>query len=266
MSINCRMTRDAADARVSRAEMSEMDAHLNVCADCSRYYQELRSLTALLRSQPRVEAPADFEFRVRAGIARAKAAQSETSGFAAGIRRLQQSIFSGSFSGMQATAAAAAVAVIFTVTAYQFDRSDEVTPLRGSSSSLIVADRSGNGSTTPAASAVSSAPTKIAGAAVVGSEDTLRSASAYAGDGLAFHSGPGLRSGHRAPVAASPGVSMIEPSESEAAVSASASSMKVFNSEQGRMISASAQMTLIGAEVSSTQGQVVRSGGYVPSI
>jgi hypothetical protein len=44
--------------------------------DVSPIFASSTSLLALLGQQPRVEAPSDFEFRVRAGIARAKAEES----------------------------------------------------------------------------------------------------------------------------------------------------------------------------------------------
>jgi hypothetical protein len=61
-------------------------------------------------------------------------------------------------------------------------------------------------------------------------------------------------------------VNIAAAGETDAAASqtdGNANSWRVFNHEQGRMVSTTSQLTLIGAESSAPVGQVA---GYVPSI
>jgi hypothetical protein len=56
-------------------------AHLAVCGECRAFRDERESLRGLVASLARVEAPADFEFRLRARIARADGASDARSGW-----------------------------------------------------------------------------------------------------------------------------------------------------------------------------------------
>src|SRR5262249_25839910 len=84
-------------------------SHLNGCPDCHRYSDETASLLGLLGAQPRVEAPPDFEFRLRARIANAQATPViDPRGFLRKIRPW-------TFSWGQTVAAAAALTLVVTV-------------------------------------------------------------------------------------------------------------------------------------------------------
>jgi len=268
--MNCQKTREAISSGIGRAVLA---AHLDGCAGCERHFQEIHSLLALLKEQPRVAAPSDFEFRVRAGIARAKAAQSESSGFSlsSGFQKLRDDLLSGSLSWFQATAAAAAVAVVATFTVYQYSQTDQLGQPTDSAAGLVAAvrvdatagsvnvvgagDGAGGSAVTPSSSAIDAIPTSPTAVSRLSGPSSNRNERAASVSELA------------ASADLSAAVSAIEPSSSDPTVSAANSSMKIFNSEQGRMISASAQMTLIGAEMASpANGRALRGGGYVPSI
>lgn len=88
-------------------------AHLGECLGCRQHADELRTLSALVGSLPRVTAPTDFDFKLRARIARAKAEQREQVGWFA-------QIFNQSFSWAQAGTVMAAVALVVGLTTYQF--------------------------------------------------------------------------------------------------------------------------------------------------
>jgi len=247
--MNCQQTREAIDSGANRAILA---AHLDGCAGCESHLREFNSLLALLRQQPRVEAPSDFEFRVRAGIARAKAEESAPAGFSLGLRRLGDRIFSGSLSWVQATAATAALAAAVTFTATYFGQADHATSPVGSTDRLAAAQPS-NGI------ASGDVLTASPAGSVVASLDSTPSA--------VVPTEVASRSDRGTETARALAVVTAETTDADSATSAVSSSMKVFNAEQGQMISASSQMTLIGAEVSSPMnGQTSRGVGYVPSI
>jgi len=114
--MNCKQTREAIDT-VSRRSLygDSVTSHLNGCLDCRRYSEETSSLLLLLSAQPRVQAPADFDFKLRARIARAQAEQAAP---ATTLQNLQK-IWAQTFSwGQAATAMAAAALVITASTIY----------------------------------------------------------------------------------------------------------------------------------------------------
>jgi hypothetical protein len=87
-------------------------AHLGDCLGCRRHAHEMSGVAALMGNLPRVTAPADFDFKLRARIARAKADErAQGSWFAA--------FFGRSFSWAQASGAMAAVALVVGITTYQ---------------------------------------------------------------------------------------------------------------------------------------------------
>ncbi|NBO63963.1 MAG: hypothetical protein EBU88_03765 [Acidobacteria bacterium] len=249
--MSCQKIRESIE---SGAGLQVLSSHLDGCVSCERHFQEHRSLLALLREQPRVEAPSDFEFRVRAGIARARAAQSEPASVSLGRWLLSGRL---SLSWIQTTAVAAALAAVVTVTAYRYTQYDQMTAPTlatesGVSTSLVAVNQPGAAAirqSTVVAANVIKAPLSAPRVPV--------SSTSIAGREVALAAG-------------SLAVSAVEPSEADS-VSTGGASLKVFNSERGQMISASSQMTLIGAESSSplgssAVGQGARSVGYVPSI
>lgn len=67
--MNCQMARNAIDSNPRSASVgAEAQIHLAQCEDCTGYLR----LLSLIQSHPRVEAPADFDFRLKAKIARAR--------------------------------------------------------------------------------------------------------------------------------------------------------------------------------------------------
>jgi hypothetical protein len=115
--MNCKQIREDIDA-ASRHDMRGGAAmsHLDACPDCRRYSDETASLTRLLSAQPRVEAPPDFEFRLRARMLRAQAAPAITP------RGFFWKILSGTFSWGQTVAAAAALTLVVTVSVFYAGR------------------------------------------------------------------------------------------------------------------------------------------------
>jgi hypothetical protein len=115
--MKCKQIREEIDA-ASRHDMrgGAAKSHLDACPDCRRYSDETASLTRLLWTQPRVEAPPDFEFRLRARMLRAQAAPAITP------RGFLWKILPGTFSRGQTVAAVAALTLVVTVSVFYFDR------------------------------------------------------------------------------------------------------------------------------------------------
>jgi len=115
--MNCKQIREEIDT-ASRYNLygGAVTSHLNGCPDCHRYLDKTASLLGLLGAQRRVEVPTDFEFRLRARMARARdAAESDPQGF---LRK----ILPETFSWGQMVAAAAALALVVTVSTFYIDR------------------------------------------------------------------------------------------------------------------------------------------------
>jgi hypothetical protein len=117
--MNCKQIREEIDTASRYNLGGGVRSHLNGCPDCRRYSDEAASLLDLLSAQPRVEVPTDFEFRLRARIARAQAStQNDRPGF---LRK----IFPETFSWGQMGAAAAALALVVTVSTFYNRRDDQ---------------------------------------------------------------------------------------------------------------------------------------------
>jgi hypothetical protein len=108
--MSCKQIREAIDAASGHNSYSgQVASHLSGCPDCHRYSDEAASLLRLLSAQPRVEAPPDFEFRLRARIAEAQAAP------AIDPQSFLQKIRPWTFSWGQTVTAAAALTLVVTV-------------------------------------------------------------------------------------------------------------------------------------------------------
>jgi hypothetical protein len=116
--MNCKQIREEIDAASRHNPRGDVRSHLNACPDCRRYSDESASLLGLLKAQPRVEVPADFEFRLRARMARAQAANES------GPQGFLRKILPETFSWRQMVAAAAAFALIVTASTF-FARRDD---------------------------------------------------------------------------------------------------------------------------------------------
>jgi hypothetical protein len=115
--MNCKQIREEIDA-ASRHNMRSgaVKSHMDACPDCRRYSDETASLTRLLWAQPRVEAPPDFEFRLRARMLRAQTAPPVAP------RGFFWKILPGTFSWGQTVAAVAALTLVVTVSVFYVDR------------------------------------------------------------------------------------------------------------------------------------------------
>ncbi|MBK7601173.1 MAG: hypothetical protein IPJ07_22660 [Acidobacteria bacterium] len=82
------------------------------CTDCSSYSDQTMGLIALLRAQPMVEVPSDFDFKLRARIARAKSEPESTS--------ILGHLWAKTFSWGQTATAAAALGLVLTFVTYNY--------------------------------------------------------------------------------------------------------------------------------------------------
>jgi hypothetical protein len=115
--MNCKQIREAIDtASRHNPYGGAVASHLNGCPDCHRYLDETASLLGLLGAQPRVEAPLDFEFRLRARLLRTQAAP------AIDLWSFLRKIRPGTFSWGQMVAAAAALTLVVTVSTLYINR------------------------------------------------------------------------------------------------------------------------------------------------
>jgi hypothetical protein len=266
--MNCQSTREAIDSGIvrkmsstvgkSEATRNSLMSHIDSCTDCSGYSGELDSLLSLLKAQPRVEVPSDFDFRLRARIARAESEQREaTSNPIEWLSRL----WAGSLSKVQtsaAMAAMAAVALVISVSTYQINQRSYSPVNSASGGQQVGTFQDGSAqiaSATPGTQVVESAISTISNSS--SSSSMVSSEVAKLNASRAVESRQSVRAGL---------VNIAAASETDAVASqtdGNANSWRVFNHEQGRMVSTTSQLTLIGAESSAPVGQVA---GYVPSI
>jgi len=238
--MNCQKSREAIEMRLNREAMPVSVAnHFDLCVDCQAHARETASLFSLLKSLPPVEAPADFDFRLRARIARARSEQETVATPAAWFNR----IWSGSFSWVQATTAMAAVAAIVSLSTYQFTEQNQSQP-------------------TPSSPAVATIAGETAGLAN-STQAGQPGLSARAAVASAMKSSTRTRVSTERPIATLVANVDVAADSASEKFEAGSNGMRIFNHEQGRMISASQQMTLIGAEGSSAN---TRQAGFVPSI
>lgn len=234
--MKCQDIRAAIDTMSKRAPMShEVKSHTGACTDCSRYADQTTALLSLLSAQPRVEAPADFDFRLRARIARA---QAEPRGVMATI----EALWSKSFSWGQAASAVATLALAVTLTTLYVDRTEE-----------IVAPAQD-------VATMNAAPEKITTAIETAISET-KSETMIAGTPAAMTQRTSARSAARAvpPVE----VERVKASLPDALANNS-DTLRVYNRERGQIIAASTRTTLIGAEAPAAN--LAKNASFVPSI
>jgi hypothetical protein len=160
--MNCKQIREAIDT-ASRHNLysGHVRSHLNGCPDCHRYSYETASLLGLLGAQPRVEAPSDFEFRLRARLLREQAAPAGApQGF---WRKMRPETFSWGQMG----AAAAALVLVVTVWTFYINRDNGAQALSGDGAMSIAVNPQAGGSApaletkTTAVEPVESTPVKF---------------------------------------------------------------------------------------------------------
>lgn len=121
--MTCKETTAAIDIASRRLSFGDaVSSHLSGCPNCRRHADEMSSLLSLLSAQPRVQAPADFDFRLRARIARAKAEQTNPTG-------LFENFWARMFSWGQAATAMATLALVIAFSTFYF-KQDNVTPVK----------------------------------------------------------------------------------------------------------------------------------------
>lgn len=109
--MNCQNIRAAIDASSPCEPFSgNVTSHLAACQNCGDYAAQMTALLTLMNDVPRVEAPGDFDFRLRARLAQAKAAQAPRGGLG-----FFSEFWKLSFSWGQAASAMAAVALVVTL-------------------------------------------------------------------------------------------------------------------------------------------------------
>lgn len=210
--MNCNPIREMIEQSARREGFNEtVRAHLSGCGDCRRHAEQHKTLLSLINAVPRVEAPADFDFRVRALIARSKSEPA--------AKGLLEQFWTRSFSlGQTATALAAVAMAIFASTFY-FTQPAEKT---ASNNDVAVTEPKvipEPGTTQPEQSSVAKAPTAIS---------PIRMSRVRTGGGLRYAKPSGL-----------------QPASLETVVSATDRSTRVFNRANGQVIH---NRDFIGAE------------------
>jgi hypothetical protein len=151
---NCREIRKAVDAASKRSELApDVELHLVKCAECQAHATSNFQLLSLLIAQPRVEVPSDFDFRLRARIARARDEER-------GWRGALAQFWSKSFSWSQAGAAAAVLAITALSVSYYATRTSD-TPSREIAKAVTSTPQTGptqayapSGTSTPAVESI----------------------------------------------------------------------------------------------------------------
>jgi len=119
--MDCQHIRTAIDTASRFEPMGESaQRHLRSCGGCRDYADEMSSFLSLLKSTPRVTAPADFDFRLRARIAEAQAKRRNPFSFLEGFWSL-------SFSWGQTATAMATIALVATLGTFYFVRQKPIT-------------------------------------------------------------------------------------------------------------------------------------------
>jgi hypothetical protein len=114
--MDCQKIKAAIDTASRFEPLSETtQRHMRSCGGCREYADEMSSLLSLLQSSPRVTAPADFDFRLRARIATAQAKRRSPFSFLEGFWSLP-------FSWGQTATAMATIALVATLATFYFVR------------------------------------------------------------------------------------------------------------------------------------------------
>jgi hypothetical protein len=132
--MNCKNYKTAIDTASSRAPYGvEVKSHLSGCPDCRNYADETNSLLALLKQQPRVQVPPDFEFRLRARMAREQSEKRNPLGFL-------EVLWARTFSWGQAATALAAIALTTTFSFYYFNNATQPSTTSGDIAAVATND------------------------------------------------------------------------------------------------------------------------------
>jgi hypothetical protein len=114
--MNCKEIKAAIETASRRNPYgAEVESHLGGCPDCRHHADENNSLLKLLSAQPRVGAPADFDFRLRARLARAKSEQTSPAS-------ALEKFWTRTFSWGHAVTAMAAAALVVAFSTFYFNQ------------------------------------------------------------------------------------------------------------------------------------------------
>jgi hypothetical protein len=244
--MNCQNVRLVIDTATRREMMSEpVNTHLSDCRDCRRHADETRALIALLSAQPKVQAPADFDFKLRARIAGAQAEPRSPWGT---LERFWTR--SLSFSWGRAITATATLALVATFTAIHFNSSDQPAATALDSPAVAVSSPSKSQDYQPTMTGIQSTVSAPQVALTAAKPATVR---------LTARSNK-ISS------------ALVKPAEAEAPrqqINLAGNTAKnedtwhAYNRERGQMVTAPARAVVIGAENSST---LAKATAFVPSI
>lgn len=128
--MTCKDIKTSIDSASRRDPVApSVKSHLMECTDCSSYSDQTMGLIALLRAQPMVEVPSDFDFKLRARIARAKSEPEATS--------ILGHLWAKTFSWGQTATAAAALGLVLTFVTYNYMHTDPNAIVQGVSTSAV---------------------------------------------------------------------------------------------------------------------------------
>ncbi len=137
--MDCQNVQSAIDTDFRRENANEtIGFHLKSCHDCRRYTDETAGLLNLLGAQPRIEVPADFDFKLRARLARAK---SDASSEGLLDRLHARSSITLGYTWGRAAAATAALAILVTITALNFTTGDRIAQSKSEAPSSQIAEK-----------------------------------------------------------------------------------------------------------------------------
>jgi hypothetical protein len=248
--MKCQDIRSAIDAASRREGVpGTVKAHLGGCPDCSRYADETSALLTLLSALPRVQTPADFEFKLRSRIARAK---YESQGQKSFLERL----WANSFTWGQAATVMAAIALVVAFGTIQLRRYNQTTTNTSNLPDI------GNGIVKPSADprvhldpsqARQNGVPEVAALSIASTTQRPNS----------------VRVNPRTPrISESPAMPAMSEVSRAVPVKVSAASqsntLRFYNRERGQIVAAPTQQTFIGAEPSASS--LAKTVVFVPSI
>ena len=262
--MNCQEIRFAIDMENASTNVPAQ-AHLRDCPSCRQHVAETNSLRALLRQQPRLEVPGDYDFRLRARIARAEserqmAATSLLSESGRGLWRTLTEWVSNSplsFSlDLRGGMAAAAVAAL--VVGLSFYRASEQLPSSSPASNLASSSQLEKGNLSTSTPLPSENVERDATLATTAPRQMVQNSRSRR---TLIESSPEVLS---TPLAGE--TIAIEGLAARSNPSAE-SDWRVYNVERREMISSAQQTTYLGAESAPRLTRVgTKEIGFVPSI
>ncbi len=243
--MKCQDIRSAVDVSSRREGLpGTVKAHLGGCPDCSRYADKTSSLLALLSAQPRIQTPADFDFKLRARIARAKYESQSQKSF---LERL----WARSFTWGQAATAMATIALVVAFATIQLRRHNQtITPDLAETGNGVVKPSVDTRVNLEPSQALQNSVPHVAAASISSSPQRANPDRVGARN-------PGMTESP-AEIEVSSGATVKVSSVSQS------NTLRFYNRERGQIVAAPTQQTFIGAEHSASS--LAKSVAFVPSI